>query len=174
MQIDSKDYVVTREVALRAGSLENKYRTADGRFILDTRALRNIRLTSEEYADGIEGVELITPQEADELIAAGGYQMGDIPPEEPEENSEAQEQQAAEEAAAGESSQEQASDDAPSDETPSEDTVSDDDPSGQEQEPSEETPGETPSEETQTDDAAAAGDTPAGNDTDDNNENKEE
>lgn len=67
---------MTLEVALRAGSVENKYRTADGRFILDTRALRSIRLTSDEYVTGIQGVEVLTPQEADEMIAAGGYKMG--------------------------------------------------------------------------------------------------
>ena len=77
MGIDSKNYVVTREVALRAGSIENKYRTADGRFILDTRSLQGIRLTSEEYVTGIEGIELISLQEAEEMIAAGGFLMGD-------------------------------------------------------------------------------------------------
>ena len=77
MGIDSKNYVVTREVALRAGSIENKYRTADGRFILDTRSLQSIRLTSEEYVTGIEGIELISLQEAEEMIAAGGFLMGD-------------------------------------------------------------------------------------------------
>ena len=76
--IDVQNYVVTREIALRTGDIRFKYRTKDGRFIVDNRTLAKIRFTSDEIVNGLDGVEKITEEEAKTLIARGGYKMGDI------------------------------------------------------------------------------------------------
>ena len=78
MAVDVQNYVVTREIALRTGDIENKYRTKDGRFIVDNRTLSKIKFTSDEIVNGLEGVEKITEQEAETMIAQGEYKMGDI------------------------------------------------------------------------------------------------
>lgn len=75
--IDSQDFLVTREVALRTGEIEYKYRTADGRFIVDARTLSRITFTSDEIINGLAGVESISHSEALTLIARNGYKMGD-------------------------------------------------------------------------------------------------
>lgn len=75
--LESQNYLVTRDVALRTGSIQYKYRTEDGRFIVDYRTLSRIRLTSDELLNGLKGVEEITKEEAKTLIAKGGYKMGD-------------------------------------------------------------------------------------------------
>lgn len=75
--LESQNYLVTREVALRTGSIQYKYRTEDGRFIVDYRTLSRIRLTGDEILNGLKGVESITKDEAKTLIAKGGYKMGD-------------------------------------------------------------------------------------------------
>lgn len=75
--VDSQDFLVTREVALRTGEIQYKYRTADGRFIVDARTLSRIRFTSEEIINGLQGIEKITHEEAETLIAKNNYQMGD-------------------------------------------------------------------------------------------------
>lgn len=75
--VDSQDFLVTREVALRTGDIQYKYRTEDGRFIVDARTLSRIRFTSEEIINGLQGIEKITHEEAETLIAKNNYQMGD-------------------------------------------------------------------------------------------------
>ena len=75
--VDSQDFLVTRDVALRTGEIQYKYRTADGRFIVDARTLSRIRFTSEEIINGLQGIEKITHEEAETLIAKNNYQMGD-------------------------------------------------------------------------------------------------
>lgn len=75
--VDVQNYVVTRDVALRTGDIKYKYRTEDGRFIVDNRTLSKIKFTSDEIINGLKGVEKITEEEAKELIAKGGYKMGD-------------------------------------------------------------------------------------------------
>ena len=77
MPVNAGIFIVTREVALRTGDIQNHYRTKDGRFILDSRTLAMIRFTPEEYISGLQGIEKITKQEALELIAKGGYHLGD-------------------------------------------------------------------------------------------------
>ena len=95
--VDVQNFVVTREVALRTGDIRYKYRTKDGRFIVDNRTLSKIKFTSEEIVSGLQGIEKITEQEAKELIAKGGYKMGDsdevvMPEEETEETNEEKEE----------------------------------------------------------------------------------
>lgn len=75
--VDSQDFLVIRDVALRTGEIQYKYRTADGRFIVDARTLSRIRFTSEEIINGLHGIEKITHEEAETLIAKNNYQMGD-------------------------------------------------------------------------------------------------
>lgn len=75
--VDVQNYVVTREIALRTGDIRFKYRTKDGRFIVDNRTLAKIRFTSDEIVNGLNGVEKITEEEAKTLIARGGYKMGE-------------------------------------------------------------------------------------------------
>lgn len=75
--VDSQDFLVTREVALRTGDIQYKYRTEDGRFIVDARSLSRIRFTSDEMINGLSGIEKITDEEAKTLIARNGYKMGD-------------------------------------------------------------------------------------------------
>lgn len=75
--LESQEFLVTRDIALRTGSIQYKYRTKDGRFIVDSRTLSRINFTSEEILSGLKGVEKITKEEARTLIAKGGYKMGD-------------------------------------------------------------------------------------------------
>ena len=90
--IDVQNYVVTREIALRTGDIRFKYRTEDGRFIVDNRTLAKIRFTSDEIVNGLDGVEKITDEEAKTLIARGGYKMGDADEEKVEEETKEEEE----------------------------------------------------------------------------------
>lgn len=69
-------YLTTREIAIRSGVIKDRYRTVDGRYILDNKDLSRIRFTTEEYIEGLKGVELIDELKAKTLIAEGGYKMG--------------------------------------------------------------------------------------------------
>lgn len=75
--IDVQDYLVTRDIALRTGSIQYKYRTADGQFIVDNRTLSKIKLTSDEFINGLQGIKKISKEEAKTLIAQNDFQMGD-------------------------------------------------------------------------------------------------
>lgn len=75
--VDSQDFLVTREVAMRTGDISTKYRTKDGRFIIDARTLSRIQFTSDEMLNGLSGIEKITIEEAETLIAANDFKMGD-------------------------------------------------------------------------------------------------
>lgn len=77
--IDVAFYLVSEEVARRAGVIDSKYRTQDGRFILDNKDLDRMRLTSEEFVNGISDAEMITREQAKELIAANRYAIGEAP-----------------------------------------------------------------------------------------------
>jgi hypothetical protein len=74
--MESAVYLVTREIAERSGLIESRYRTVDNRFILNDRDLSRIRFTTDEYIEGLKGVEKITRQEAKELIAKNNYKLG--------------------------------------------------------------------------------------------------
>lgn len=74
--VDSAFYLVTREIAMRSGVIEGRYRTQDGRFILDNKDLSRIRFTTDEYISGLQGVEKIDEMQAKTLIAQNGYKMG--------------------------------------------------------------------------------------------------
>lgn len=74
--IEVEFYKVTKEIALRSGVIDSRYRTKDGFFILNNRDLSRIRFTTEEYITGLRGVEKITPSEAQTLEAENSYKMG--------------------------------------------------------------------------------------------------
>lgn len=76
MALDSAIYLVTRDIAMRSGSIDSRYRTADGRFILNNKDLSLVRLTSSEYINGLQGVERISEAEAQRLIAENHFQRG--------------------------------------------------------------------------------------------------
>ena len=76
MALDSAVYLVTADIATRSGLIENRYRVADGRYVLDIKDLSRVRFTTDEYISGLEGVEKVDPERADTLIAENGYKMG--------------------------------------------------------------------------------------------------
>lgn len=76
MALDTAFYLVTKDIAIRSGLIDRRYRTLDGRFILDNKDLSRVRFTTDEYISGLEGVEKITESEAKTLIAQGGYKKG--------------------------------------------------------------------------------------------------
>ena len=69
-------YLVTEAIARRAGVIDSRYRTQDGRFVLDDKDLSFIRLTPDEYLTGLQGIEKVTKQEALSEIQMENYQMG--------------------------------------------------------------------------------------------------
>lgn len=71
--IDQGFYLAGRDIAERAGVLDAAYVTEDGRFVLDSQALKYIRLTPDEFVTGLQGIEKIGYEEAKSLIAANGY-----------------------------------------------------------------------------------------------------
>lgn len=77
------NYIVTKDIAQRSGMIASRYRTEDGRFILNERDLARVRLTPEEYVSGLAGVEMITTEVAKTLIRQNNYQMGENAPIEP-------------------------------------------------------------------------------------------
>lgn len=74
--VDIAFYVVTESIARRSGVIEQRYRTKDGRFILDNKDLSRIRFTTNEYTQGLSGVVRVTKQEAYALIRQNNYAMG--------------------------------------------------------------------------------------------------
>lgn len=79
MAMDIAFYLVTRDIAIRSGVADKRYRIADGRMVLDNKDLSRIRFTTDEYISGLAGVEKVTEQEANTLIAQNGYKKGLLP-----------------------------------------------------------------------------------------------
>lgn len=75
MALDTAFYLVTTDICRRAGLVGQRYIAPDGRFILDNKDLSRVRFTSDEYINGLDGVEKIDAATAKELIAKGGYNM---------------------------------------------------------------------------------------------------
>lgn len=76
MALDSSRFLVTKDIAIRSGFINSRYRIADGRFVLDNKDLSCVRFTVEEYISGLEGVEKVDDETAQRLIAENGYQIG--------------------------------------------------------------------------------------------------
>ena len=77
MALATQLYLVTKDIAIRSGLIESRYRIADGRFVLDNKDLSRVRFTPYEYISGLAGVEKVSDEDAETLIAQNGYQMGD-------------------------------------------------------------------------------------------------
>lgn len=76
MAMDIAFYKVTEDIAVRSGLIEERYRTVDMHWILDNKDLSRVRFTTDEYINGLKGVEKITESEAQSFISEGGYKMG--------------------------------------------------------------------------------------------------
>ena len=77
MALEIAFYKVTEDIAIRSGLIAERYRTADNEhWILDNKDLSRVRFTADEYINGLGGVEKITENEAETLIALGGYKFG--------------------------------------------------------------------------------------------------
>ena len=77
MALEIAFYKVTEDIAIRSGLIAERYRTADNEhWILDNKDLSRVRFTADEYINGLSGVEKITENEAETLIALGGYEFG--------------------------------------------------------------------------------------------------
>jgi len=74
--LETAIYLVTKEIALRCGLIDSRYRVADGRFVLNNRDLARVRFTPDEYINGLAGVEKITHDEAKTLIRQNKYRLG--------------------------------------------------------------------------------------------------
>ena len=77
MALEIAFYKVTEDIAIRSGLIAERYRTADNEhWILDNKDLSRVRFTADEYINGLSGVEKITENEAETIIALGGYKFG--------------------------------------------------------------------------------------------------
>lgn len=74
--VDIAFYLVSVDVAQRSGLQDERYVTKDGRLVLDNKDLTRIQLTSQEFVTGLNGIELITKEEASRLMAENSYQLG--------------------------------------------------------------------------------------------------
>ena len=74
--MDSATYLVSKEIAQRSGLIDSRYRIADGRFVLNDRDLARVRFTTDEYINGLQGVEKVASSQAKTLIAQNNYQIG--------------------------------------------------------------------------------------------------
>ena len=55
---------MTKDIAIRSGLIESRYRIADGRFVLDNKDLSRVRFTPDEYISGLAGVEKVSEEVA--------------------------------------------------------------------------------------------------------------
>lgn len=76
--LESAIYFVTRDIAIRSGLKDQRYRISDGRYVLDNKDLSRVRFTVDEYVSGLQGVEKTDETTAQRRIAENGYKMGDI------------------------------------------------------------------------------------------------
>ncbi len=77
MAFNNAIYLVSRDIAIRSGLIQIRYRIADGRFVLNNKDLSYVRFTPDEYINGLSGVERTSEEIATRLIAENGYKMGD-------------------------------------------------------------------------------------------------
>ena len=74
--LETATYLVTKEIAIRSGLVDSRYRIADGRFVLNNRDLSRVRFEPDEYINGLEGVEKVTPERAKTLIRQNNFAIG--------------------------------------------------------------------------------------------------
>ena len=58
--LETATYLVTKEIAIRSGLVDSRYRIADGRFVLNNRDLSRVRFEPDEYINGLENEEKVT------------------------------------------------------------------------------------------------------------------
>lgn len=68
-------YLASASVAERTGFRKQRYVTKDGKYIVNERDLRNVRLTADEYSKGLD-VTPITKEEARKLEEENNFLMG--------------------------------------------------------------------------------------------------
>ena len=56
--------------------VNERYRIKDGRYVLNNKDLSRIRLTTDEYISGLQGVEKVENHIAKSLIEQNGNQLG--------------------------------------------------------------------------------------------------
>jgi len=100
--LETATYLVTKEIAIRSGLVDSRYRIADGRFVLNNRDLSRVRFEPDEYINGLEGVEKVTPERAKTLIRQNNFAIGlegveSVVEEQQEENTETEQQNQEEE-----------------------------------------------------------------------------
>lgn len=88
MAFETATYLVTKEIAIRSGLIESRYRIKDGRFVLNNRDLSRVRFTIDEYINGLSGVEKVSAEEAKTLIRQNNFSLGYIPSHEENEQQE--------------------------------------------------------------------------------------
>jgi len=74
--LETATYLVTKEIAIRSGLVDSRYRIADGRFVLNNRDLSRVRFEPDEYINGLEGVEKVTLERAKTLIRQNNFAIG--------------------------------------------------------------------------------------------------
>lgn len=74
--LETATYLVTKGIAIRSGLVDSRYRIADGRFVLNNRDLSRVRFEPDEYINGLEGVEKVTPERAKTLIRQNNFAIG--------------------------------------------------------------------------------------------------
>lgn len=74
--LETATYLVTKEIAMRSGLIQSRYRVADGRFVLNNRDLSRVRFTPDEYINGLEGVEKVSSEYAKTLIRQNNFRIG--------------------------------------------------------------------------------------------------
>lgn len=74
IMVDVAFYLVSEDIARRCGLIGQRYRVGY-KYILDNKDLSRLRLTSDEYVHGLQGIEEISNEEAKRLIVQGGYNM---------------------------------------------------------------------------------------------------
>lgn len=74
--LETATYLVTKEIAIRSGLVDSRYRIADGRFVLNNRDLSRVRFEPDEYINGLEGVEKVTSERAKTLIRQNNFAIG--------------------------------------------------------------------------------------------------
>lgn len=69
MAVNNAIYLTSGEIARRAGVYDTAYVTTDLRFVLDIMDMKRVRFEAEEYINGLDGIERVTLEEAERLIA---------------------------------------------------------------------------------------------------------
>lgn len=77
--VKEKYFTASAELTRRAGIIESRYRTKDGRYVINGNDLQKLSLvmTPEEFIGGIDVVE-ISETESKRLISEGGYHLGEL------------------------------------------------------------------------------------------------